>query len=67
MMIMMKVYFLFLSERLNLSSHIGPQNSLSIPIGVEQTPQCLCFGIVTFSVCFMYLDMGASGLAVVRV
>jgi hypothetical protein len=52
----MKEYFLFRSERLNESSHVGPQNSRSMLIGVEHIMQCLCFGIVTFSACFMYFD-----------
>lgn len=56
----MNVYFLFRSDRLCSSSHIGPQKSLSIEIGVEHITQCLCFGIVTFSACFMYLDMSAT-------
>lgn len=56
----MKVYFLFRSARLCSSSHIGPQKSLSIGIGVEHITQCLCFAIATFSACFMYFDIGAA-------
>jgi hypothetical protein len=55
--IMMNVYLRLRSDRRNSSSHIGPQYTRSIGIGVEQTTQCLCFGIVVFCSVFMYLDI----------
>jgi hypothetical protein len=58
--IRMNVYFRLRSERLNLSSQFGPQNSLSNAIGVAQTTQCLCFGIDAFVSCFMYFDIADS-------
>lgn len=54
-----KVYFLLRSERLSLSSQIGPQNSFSKEIGVEHTTQCLCLGIVVRSSFLKYFDMEA--------
>jgi len=44
--IIMNVYFRFRSAFLNVSSQLGPQNSLSNEIGVAQITQCLCLGIV---------------------
>ena len=54
------VYLRFLSIRLYSSSQLVVQNSLSIEIGVEHTMQCLCLGILTFSACFKYFDMGVA-------
>jgi hypothetical protein len=58
------MYFLLRSARLNSSSQVDPQNSLSREIGVAQTTQCLWRGIETFSACLRYLDMRATLAAV---